>query len=703
MLYLGYVGFTVPFAFAIAALVTGRVGEGWLVETRRWTLFAWGFLTVGIVLGAWWCYEVLGWGGYWALGPGRERLVPAVAHRHRLPPLGDGPGAPGDAAGLEPVAAVRHVLRSPSSGTFLTRSGVLDSVHAFTESADRAAAARLLRAHRGRHRRAHRLAGRPAAVARAHRLAGLPRGRVPRQQRAVRRASRSSCCSAPCSRWSSRRSTATSSRWARPYFDRMTMPIGLALLFLMAVAPVLPWRKASGELLSPAAALAGVGGHGRGRGRGRARRPGPRPAAGLRARRVRRPARPCRQVVLATRRQGWRGLVGRTNGGMIVHLGVVLIAVALAAVRQLRPRARGRPGGRRDGARRRPHVTYVGHRRSSSEQDVGAGPGQRRRRRSTSPRINRFPGTEQAIGTPSVRDQPERGRVPGADRAPEGDERPTIGLRVIVQPLVLWLWIGGAGHGRRHRPRRVPRPPPRPDRPGVRPVGAPASSTAPAGRAAGRARGRRRAGRERWRSGRDRRRRAPRRRRAGRRAASPRPHRPIVSVVVALLAVAFVVVLATREPASEQAGDSPLVGKAAPALAGETIDGGTFDLDAQRGRWVVVNFFATWCAPCRVEHPELAASTRSTGRRRRGVVSVVYHDTETAIRTSSPRRAATGRSARTRTGRPRSRTAWSRCPSRTWSTRTAGSWPSSSAASPRRASTALADIEAAADAAAVDQ
>ena len=54
MLYLGYVGFTIPFAFAVAALVTGRLGEGWLVETRRWTLFAWGFLTVGIVLGAWW-------------------------------------------------------------------------------------------------------------------------------------------------------------------------------------------------------------------------------------------------------------------------------------------------------------------------------------------------------------------------------------------------------------------------------------------------------------------------------------------------------------------------------------------------------------------------------------------------------------------------------------------------------------------------
>ena len=60
MLYMGYVGFAVPFAFAIAALITGRVGEGWLVETRRWSVIAWGFLTFGIVLGAWWSYEVLG-------------------------------------------------------------------------------------------------------------------------------------------------------------------------------------------------------------------------------------------------------------------------------------------------------------------------------------------------------------------------------------------------------------------------------------------------------------------------------------------------------------------------------------------------------------------------------------------------------------------------------------------------------------------
>src|SRR5208282_6459741 len=66
---LGFVGLTVPFSFAVATLVTGRFNEGWLVETRRWTLFAWGFLTIGIILGAWWSYEVLGWGGYWAWDP----------------------------------------------------------------------------------------------------------------------------------------------------------------------------------------------------------------------------------------------------------------------------------------------------------------------------------------------------------------------------------------------------------------------------------------------------------------------------------------------------------------------------------------------------------------------------------------------------------------------------------------------------------
>ena len=144
MLYLGFVGFTVPFAFAIASLVTGRVGEGWQLATRRWTLFAWGFLTVGIVLGAWWSYQVLGWGGFWAWDPVENAsFLPwlcATAYLHSVMVQ--------ERRGLLRVWNLSLVIATFSLtilGTFLTRSGVIESVHAFSDSDIGPAPARLLR------------------------------------------------------------------------------------------------------------------------------------------------------------------------------------------------------------------------------------------------------------------------------------------------------------------------------------------------------------------------------------------------------------------------------------------------------------------------------------------------------------------------------------------------------------------------------
>jgi cytochrome c biogenesis protein CcmG/thiol:disulfide interchange protein DsbE len=101
----------------------------------------------------------------------------------------------------------------------------------------------------------------------------------------------------------------------------------------------------------------------------------------------------------------------------------------------------------------------------------------------------------------------------------------------------------------------------------------------------------------------------------------------IVSAVVAVVAVAFVGVLATREPATDRRRDSPLIGKVTPQLAGTTLDGGSFDIDDQQGRWVVVNFFATWCVPCQVEHPELVDFDTEHSRTGDAVlVSVLFDD-----------------------------------------------------------------------------
>jgi cytochrome c biogenesis protein CcmG/thiol:disulfide interchange protein DsbE len=118
--------------------------------------------------------------------------------------------------------------------------------------------------------------------------------------------------------------------------------------------------------------------------------------------------------------------------------------------------------------------------------------------------------------------------------------------------------------------------------------------------------------------------------------ARPRKRRrlaPFVAGAVGVVVLLLVVVLATRKPVAERDQESPLVGQAVPALAGPTLDGSTYNIDTQRGQWVLVNFFASWCAPCQVEHPELrkfADEHQAAGDA--SVVSVPFQDTDDAIR-----------------------------------------------------------------------
>ncbi|MDP9071885.1 MAG: heme lyase CcmF/NrfE family subunit [Actinomycetota bacterium] len=440
MLYLGYVGFTIPFAFAVAALVTGRVGEGWLVETRRWTLFAWGFLTVGIVLGAWWSYEVLGWGGYWAWDPVENASflpwLTATAYVHSVMVQ--------ERRGMLRVWNLSLLVATfclTILGTFLTRSGVLDSVHAFTESgigpailgffALTVAVGVGLIGWRGDRLRSPGAIDSPlsregAFLANNVAFAGFAfvvlLGTVFPLVAEALNGERVSV--------------------GRPYFDRMTTPVALTLLFLMAVAPALPWRKASGELLrqrlqwpawvATAVVVACVASGLRGL--------APLLAFGLGAFAA---AAAVRQLGLSFRRQGWRGLLGRANGGMVVHVGVVVVAVAFAASSSYGHRAEFRLTPGRSATLAGHRITYLGSQtvqhanRRSVQADVRIDGGKVYR-----PALNQFSFASQAIGTPSVRTGLGGDvylTLVSAPRSPGG----AAVIAVIVQPLVMWLWVGG--------------------------------------------------------------------------------------------------------------------------------------------------------------------------------------------------------------------------------------------------------------------
>ena len=447
ILYLGYVGFTVPFSFATAALITGRIGESWLLETRRWTLLAWGCLSVGIVLGAWWSYEVIGWAGFWAWDPVENAsFLPwltgtAFIHSVLLQ----------ERRGMLRVwnlSLVCSTFALTILGTFLTRSGVIQSVHAFSTSAIGpwiltffaivAVCSIGLIGWRGDSLRApgsidSAVSREGAFLANNVLFAGFAfvvlLGTVfPLIVEAV---------------------NGDKLSVGGPYFDRMGTPIGLALLFLMAVAPVLPWRKTSGEVLADrlkwplgfavAVVLVCVVGGLRGLGALLAFFLGALAAGAA-----------LRQLLLAgraARRRGesWIGaLVGRANGGMIVHLGVVLIAVSIAASRSYstsreltftKGQVRVVAGHRVEYLGPRTLKLSGGRTRVTAQLRVDGG-------RIDEPALTTFGGGD-AVGTPSVKTG-FREDVYLQLVTPPAETNGKAVVAIFVKPLIVWLWIGGA-------------------------------------------------------------------------------------------------------------------------------------------------------------------------------------------------------------------------------------------------------------------
>ena len=459
ILYLGYVGVTVPFAFAIAALVTGRVGEGWLVATRRWSLFAWGFLTFGIALGSWWSYEVLGWSGVWAWDPVENAsLLPWItgtAYIHSV--------LVQERRGMLRVWNISLLVATFSLtilGTFLTRSGVLNSVHAFSESGIGAwflsffavvlVVSVFLIGWRGDKLRSPGIIDSPlsreaaflannvifavfAFVVLLGTVFPLIIEALQDRQIAV----------------------------GEPFFDRLTVPIGIALLTLMSIAPVLPWRKASAETLqtrlfwpmwSGIAALVAslaLGAYGLA------------PLLTFTLGGVSGGAA-LRQVILATRRQGLRGLVGRANGGMIVHLGVILIAVALGASNSYSKSQElslvvGVPATFAGHSFELSDVIEVRDDRSVSVKARVIVDGNK----TYEPAITKYTRIGMNVGTPSVKAS-LTSDIYLTLEPPVRQDSNTARIKVFIKPMITWLWIGtmlmavgtflAAFPGRRRRP-----------------------------------------------------------------------------------------------------------------------------------------------------------------------------------------------------------------------------------------------------------
>ena len=457
LLYLGYVLFSVPFAYAIASLVLGEGGDRWLVATRRFALVSWALLGVGIVAGAWWSYAVLGWGGYWAWDPVENAAIMpwlvATAYLHSVM-----------------VEEKRRLLRTWNLalviatfaltilGTFLTRSGVVNSVHSFTQSAI-----------------GPLLLGYLVAVLVLS--IGLLLWRMPRLADA-------GVIGAPLSREAVflfqnvlfvaatltvllgtlyplivEAISGEQLSIGRPYFDRVEVPLALALLFLMGIGPQLPWHGASRKTLERqftvpiVAAAAGavvaliVGLSGvfavlaYAVAAFVAATVVQEFARGVRARRALHGESASVAFTNLLRRSG------RRYGGYVVHLGIVLVAVAIATSqsktieveRTLRPGESMSAGPYTVALRSIRDVQDPQRSRLVADLAItGNGSDEQ-----LQPALAFYPNATQAIGSPGIA-AGARDDIYTIVAAFDSRSRAWATIRVLVIPLVSWLWVGGA-------------------------------------------------------------------------------------------------------------------------------------------------------------------------------------------------------------------------------------------------------------------
>lgn len=456
-LYLGFIGFTVPFAFAMAALITGRLSDAWIGLTRRWTLAAWIFLTIGLVLGALWSYGVLGWGGYWAWDPVENvALLPwlaATAFLHSV--------VIQERRGMLKVWNLSLIVGAfalTTFGTFLTRGSILSSVHAFAQTlvgpmylgflvAVLTTGFGLIAARSWRLRSEGRfdsVLSREAAflgnnlVLLALTFIVLLGTIFPLVVEAL----------------TNRQSTV-----GGPYFVQTTVPLLLLLLFLMGIGPLLSWRRASRQQVRrrvtvPAAlgaavviglALAGI------------RDVAAVAAFGLASFVAAANVAEIVRGVLAYRRATGRSpgrsaleAVGRNRrlyGGLIAHVGFAVAAIAITASSSFARQTEVTLSTGQQTTFAGYVLRYDGMRllQQPQRQVLVAAVSVFRDGRpegGVTPSLNLYPGAGEPIGTPSIRWGAFKDLYASV-LGFEGESGQRATFRFFLNPGVLWLWVGG--------------------------------------------------------------------------------------------------------------------------------------------------------------------------------------------------------------------------------------------------------------------